>query len=218
MSKGKWFLLGKVKPVSYACVLALGISVTGCGAQKQAEEPDLTVAVKTIRTEKGSLEKESVYIGQIENTESVELVCRVSGTVEQVNASVGEHVPKDFVLAHFEDSPAKIELDGAKTAVNSAKKSQESAQKGLETAQANYNSTVTKGTNALNSEHDLADYQKGMSLQTMEADIAYWSDKIATFRIPLWLMPMMMLTNTKRKRRRQKIMEMKSHIRSIRNC
>ncbi len=170
------------KSLSYFCVLALCVSLTGCGTKKEAENPDLTVAVKTMKTEKGSLAKESLYIGTIENTEAVELVCRVSGTVDELNAAVGDHVVKDTVLAHFDDTSAEIDLNGTKTAVESAKKGYESAQKSLETAQANYNSTVTRGVNSLTSEHHLSDYQKGMNLQSLESDIAYLGEKIGEYK------------------------------------
>ncbi len=134
-----------------------------------------------MKAEKGTLTQKSVYIGQIENTESVELICRVSGTVEEVNVSVGDHVSKNSVLAHFDDTSAEIELEDTKTAVESAKKGYESAQKGLETAKVNYDSTVTRGVYDLNTAHELSDYQKEMDLKSMESDIAYLGDKIGEF-------------------------------------
>ena len=119
--------------VSTAIVL-MGI-LNGCASQSEAQLTDQTVSVKAQEVYTGSLNTEGTYIGVIENTESVELVSRVSGTVNEVNVSVGDTVSTGTVLARFDDTSARIDLAGAQTGAASAEKSLESAKKSLESAE-----------------------------------------------------------------------------------
>ena len=160
----------------------LAVMLTGCAAKKQAETADQTVSVKAMEVSPGVLTTEGTYIGVIENTEAVELVSQVTGTIKEVNVSVGDTVSQGSVLARFDDTSARIDLETAQAGAKSAEGSLRSAQKSVESAQAGYNSAMINGNNQLGPSHHLSDYQSQMNIKSIESNIAYKEDKIRTYK------------------------------------
>ena len=160
----------------------LTVMLTGCTAKKQAETANQTVSVKAMEVSPGVLTTEGTYIGVIENTEAVELVSQVTGTIKEVNVSVGDTVSQGSVLARFDDTSARIDLETAQAGVKSAEGSLRSAQKSVESAQTGYNSAMINGNNQLGPSHHLSDYQSQMNIKSIESNIAYQEDKIRTYK------------------------------------
>ena len=163
-------------------VSLLVVMSTGCAAKQQPETADQTVPVKAMEVSTGVLTTEGTYIGVIENTEAVELVSQVTGTIKEVNVSVGDTVSQGSVLARFDDTSARIDLETAQVGVKSAEGSLRSAQKSVESAQTGYTSAMINGNNQLGASHHLSDFQSQMNIKSIESNIAYQEDKIRTYK------------------------------------
>ncbi|MCR5527563.1 MAG: efflux RND transporter periplasmic adaptor subunit [Lachnospiraceae bacterium] len=168
--------------LTQAVALSSVLLLSGCAQDKELEVKDNTVIVKTAEAEIGSLNTDGLYIGTIENTEEVDVVSKVSGTLTEVNAVVGDTVSAGSVLAKFDDTSAKLDLEGAQVGVESARKSLESAENSLEKAQANYNSTMENGASKLGPEHEASDYKSQMDIKGMEEDMHAQEEKIKNYK------------------------------------
>lgn len=82
----------KLFAISGSVMISAALLLTACTTKTETEEIDKTVTVETAEVQKGTLNTEGRYIGTIENTEQVEIVAKVSGTLTEVNASVGDSV------------------------------------------------------------------------------------------------------------------------------
>ena len=162
--------------------ITFSLFLNGCTKEEELEVKSNAVTVKTAAADEGSLNTYGGYIGTVENTEEVDVVSKVSGTLTEVNAAVGDTVSEGCVLAKFDDTSAKLDLQGAKVGVQSAQKSLESAQNSLEKAQANYQSTSENGANKLGVEHEASDYKSQMDIKGMEEDLRAQEEKIKQYK------------------------------------
>ena len=97
---------------AFSGILLTGLlagAVTGCGS-KESKVMDTTVGVATKEAETGSLKTAGTYVGIIENTETVNVVSQVSGTVKAVKAMAGDRVKKGEVICKLDDTEAKISV------------------------------------------------------------------------------------------------------------
>lgn len=172
----------KLIAISEAVILSSALLFTGCAKEDELAQKDNTVAVETTEAKTGSLNTEGRYIGVIENTEQVEVVSKVSGTLTEVNGVVGQTVSAGSVLAQFDDTSARLEYEGAKAGAESAEKSLKSAQNSLESAQVSYQTTWDNGANKLGPEHELNDYNSEMEIRSLEQDIAAQAEKIEEYK------------------------------------
>ncbi|MCR5023214.1 MAG: efflux RND transporter periplasmic adaptor subunit [Lachnospiraceae bacterium] len=169
-----------MKKIVLSMILSV-ILLTGCSESKIEErDNEVKVSVSTVST--GSLFEEGTYIGTVENTESAEIVSQVTGNVKDVKVSVGDTVSAGSVLALFDDTSAKIDLEDAKTGVENAEKSLESAENSLESARVNYDSAMIKSTNDLGAQHELSNHQSEMNLKSIESSATHIGEKIADFK------------------------------------
>ena len=182
MEAGFIFMKKRMIIMSLTAAILSTLILSGCSNADELELKDNTVIVKTEAAKKGSLSTDGRYIGIIENTEEVEVVSKVSGTLTEVNAAVGDTVSAGSILAKFDDTSARLDLKGAQAGVESAKKSLKSAQNSLEKAQVNYNSTMESGANKLGPEHEASDYKSQMDIKGLEADIYAQGEKIKQYK------------------------------------
>jgi len=116
--------------------LTMVLSLTGCGGQEEAQEPQ-AIAVKLKTLESGTLVDSSEYVGNLEARNRVALAPRTEGRILRIFASQGDRVTKGQPLVELEPTQAQENVNAATQSVNveQARLSQVEAE--LSTAEAN---------------------------------------------------------------------------------
>ncbi len=99
-------------------VLTMSVSMVGCGSQEKTETEKANVEVQTPQSGEVTLDTE--YIGSVSPEQQVYVVPLVSGTVTQVNYSVGDTVKEGDVLFKIDDEAAQLQMDNAKATYSQA--------------------------------------------------------------------------------------------------
>ncbi len=99
-------------------VLTMSVSMVGCGSQEKTETEKANVEVQTPQSGEVTLDTE--YIGSVSPEQQVYVVPLVSGTVTQVNYSVGDTVKEGDVLFKIDDEAAQLQMDSAKATYSQA--------------------------------------------------------------------------------------------------
>ena len=99
-------------------VLTMSVSMVGCGSSKKTETEKVNVEVQTPRS--GEVTLDTDYIGSVSPEQQVYVVPLVSGTVTQVNYSVGDTVKEGDVLFKIDDEAAQLQMDNAKATYSQA--------------------------------------------------------------------------------------------------
>lgn len=111
-------------------VVFIMFGIAGCGAppeqNRQAEvEP---VAVSVVTAEKGDLQKITNLSGEIAAQESINIIPKMGGKVEDVLVDVGDKVKKGQVLVRLETKEIRAQLKQARAGLEAAKAAAEQAQ------------------------------------------------------------------------------------------
>lgn len=101
-------------------VVALSMSVVACKEEEETAEVS-KVAVEVQTPDSGELAVETAYIGNITPQEQVYVIPMASGTVTEVNFSVGDTVKEGDVLFKIDDEAAQLQLKNANAAYSAAK-------------------------------------------------------------------------------------------------
>lgn len=101
-------------------VIALGVSITGCSGKKQTEETTEKVNVEVQTPTSGEVALDTDYIGTVSPEQQVYVTPMVSGTVTQVNYSVGDMVQEGDVLFKIDDEAGQLQMNNAKAAYSQA--------------------------------------------------------------------------------------------------
>ncbi len=99
-------------------VLTMSVSMVGCGSSKKTETEKVNVEVQTPQS--GEVTLDTDYIGSVSPEQQVYVVPLVSGTVTQVNYSVGDTVKEGDVLFKIDDEAAQLQMDNAKATYSQA--------------------------------------------------------------------------------------------------
>lgn len=99
-------------------VLTMSVSMVGCGSSKKTETEKVNVEVQTPGS--GEVTLDTDYIGSVSPEQQVYVVPLVSGTVTQVNYSVGDTVKEGDVLFKIDDEAAQLQMDNAKATYSQA--------------------------------------------------------------------------------------------------
>ena len=99
-------------------VLTMSVSMVGCGSKEKTETEKVNVEVQTPQS--GEVTLDTDYIGTVSPEQQVYVVPLVSGTVTQVNYSVGDTVKAGDVLFKMDDEAAQLQMDNAKAAYSQA--------------------------------------------------------------------------------------------------
>ena len=99
-------------------VLTMSVSMVGCGSSKKTETEKVNVEVQTPQS--GEVTLNTDYIGSVSPEQQVYVVPLVSGTVTQVNYSVGDTVKEGDVLFKIDDEAAQLQMDNAKATYSQA--------------------------------------------------------------------------------------------------
>lgn len=99
-------------------VLTMSVSMVGCGSSKKTETEKVNVEVQTPQS--GEVTLDTDYIGSVSPEQQVYVVPLVSGTVTQVNYSVGDTVKEGDVLFKIDDEAAQLQMDNAKAIYSQA--------------------------------------------------------------------------------------------------
>ena len=99
-------------------VLTMSVSMVGCGSKEKTETEKVNVEVQTPGS--GEVTLDTDYIGSVSPEQQVYVVPLVSGTVTQVNYSVGDTVKEGDVLFKIDDEAAQLQMSNAKAAYSQA--------------------------------------------------------------------------------------------------
>ena len=111
----------KIKISSLVLALLLAFSMAGCGDKEVAKETaaagiNVTVDEVTI----GNIEEKVSYTGELKASNGSGVSAKVSGTVNFVNAEVGDYVTKGSVLMKIDSTQYSLAYNQALAAYNSA--------------------------------------------------------------------------------------------------
>ena len=169
--------MNKAFLVIFGCMFLL----TACAeSSSMPEEESLYVKTQTVSC--GFAQTMGTYVASIENSEVVEVLPQVSGTVETVSVNVGDYVREGTILCNIDGTAARIAYENAEIGLQSAQAGLKSAMAGLENAQANYDKVYADGEKKLVADHELANYQSEMNIQSIGSDIYHQQEKIDEFR------------------------------------
>lgn len=123
----------------YITALILSIILTSCGGAdvEQEEKAIERTAVEVTSISKGSIKSDLTYAGNINPTETVAVVSKMSGKVKEVYFDIGDKVSEGAVLFTLDESDIKDQIKQLQTQIAVA-------EQGVKTAQAALN-TVTGG-------------------------------------------------------------------------
>ncbi|MCU6696991.1 efflux RND transporter periplasmic adaptor subunit [Laedolimicola ammoniilytica] len=108
----------KKSVLALGLVLAMSVSMVGCGSSKKTETEKVNVEVQTPQS--GEVTLDTDYIGTVSPEQQVYVVPLVSGTVTQVNYAVGDTVKEGDVLFRIDDEAAQLQMDNARAAYSQA--------------------------------------------------------------------------------------------------
>ena len=91
--------------------------------EKQKEEVILPVTVT--HAQFGDLSRVYTLNGYLESNDTVNLIPKTSGTLEELKVDVGDYVVKDEIIGHIESEQLKLSLNQAETAYLSSKSTYE---------------------------------------------------------------------------------------------
>ena len=126
-------------------VLTMSVSMVGCGSSKKTETEKVNVEVQTPQS--GEVTLDTDYIGSVSPEQQVYVVPLVSGTVTQVNYSVGDTVKEGDVLFKIDDEAAQLQM---------------------KSAEASYSQAEAGVTAATSGSRDLQNYQTERSIQQLK--------------------------------------------------
>ena len=108
----------KKSVLALGLVLTMSVSMVGCGSSKKTETEKVNVEVQTPQS--GEVTLDTDYIGTVSPEQQVYVVPLVSGTVTQVNYTVGDTVKEGDVLFRIDDEAAQLQMDNARAAYSQA--------------------------------------------------------------------------------------------------
>lgn len=149
-------------------VLTMSVSMVGCGSSKKTETEKVNVEVQPPQS--GEVTLDTDYIGSVSPEQQVYVVPLVSGTVTQVNYSVGDTVKEGDVLFKIDDEAAQLQMDNAKATYSQAQAGVNVATGGSRHLQ---NYQTEQGIDAL--EDNLDKVRDG--IKDMESQISELGDK-----------------------------------------
>ncbi len=127
------------KLISYFLIAAVAFSLTGCATQ---EAKDITVETTTADIKQ--INTTIDIAGALVPNKTENITSKLSGTVKQINAEVGQKVNKDDVLVVLDTKELDAQLNQAQAGYNSTKDQTSVAKTNLDAAQSGVN--VTKLT------------------------------------------------------------------------
>ncbi len=104
-----------------ALILAGCMILAGCGSRQVEDVAASAVAVDVRQADIGTLTLQNSFVGIISATESAYVIPFVSGTVTEVNFSVGDYVREGDVLFKIDDEGARMQLKQATLSATNAK-------------------------------------------------------------------------------------------------
>lgn len=141
--------------------LILLLSIAGC-KKKETTDTDLIRSVKTLEITQASTLGTRMLSGVLKPADESDLSFQVGGTIETVDAKLGDFVKKDQILASLDPRDFELKLQSAKAALNSAKaelsraeeelKRQETLKKGNYTSKAKFEKAQSDHETAISQE------------------------------------------------------------------
>ncbi len=107
------------KLMAMGLVVTLSMSAAACSQEEETAEVS-KVAVEIQTPESGELTVDTAYIGNITPQEQVYVIPKTSGTVTEVNFSVGDTVQEGDVLFKIDDEAAQLQMANANAAYEAA--------------------------------------------------------------------------------------------------
>ena len=130
------------RKLSILLCLSMALTLAGCAAEEEAPLMDPTVTVEVAEVQSGSLSNDGTYIGTISAEGTASVIPLVSGTVEEIDVSVGDTVNAGDLLCRFDNESARIALESAQAAYQSALTGVSSAEAAVSSAQESYQSAL----------------------------------------------------------------------------
>ena len=122
--------------ISVMGMTMLALSLSGCGGEKSAEEPQ-AVAVKLKTLEPANLIDSSEYVGTLEASDRVNLAPRIDGRILEIFVRQGDRVERGDPIARLEPTQEQEDVNAATQTVNVERARLGQSQAELRTAQAN---------------------------------------------------------------------------------
>lgn len=155
-----------MKRILYYTIIAL--CVAACG-QSTSQEENTTAEYETMTVSRSDISLEETYPASIEGRQSIRIIPRVEGYLQEIKVKEGQRVRKGQVLFILDQANYVADEKGAKANVEVAKA-------GVETARLNYDSRKGLREKNIVSEYDLQTAAASLSLakaQLLQAE-AQW--------------------------------------------
>ena len=116
-------------------IMTIMLVFTACGTTNETQEAStaeiVRTAVETTRVERGSIRNELTYAGNINPSETVAVMSKLSGRVEQVFYDIGDKVEEGDVLFSLDEADIRNQIRQMQTQIDVANQGVRSAQTGL---------------------------------------------------------------------------------------
>lgn len=140
--------------ITTAALVALSLVLTACsksGAPQEQGAMDMTALVTAEKVEEDFPETVKKYVGVFEAINSVEVVARVSGKINEVNVEEGRSVEADTQLFRIEDDTYKANVAAAEANVATCEANITSSEANLNSSDAQVKQLEAKLTYAVSS-------------------------------------------------------------------
>ena len=152
-------------------MFVLPIMTTGCGSHGNGESPVTAFRVMTVT--RSDLKLSHEYPASIEGRQSIRIIPRVEGYLQQVHIREGQHVRCGEILFTIDQSPYKAEVKAAEANVAVA-------EAGVAEAQLNYDSRRNLRAKEIVSDYDLE--SASIQLKTAQAQLLQNRAQLETAR------------------------------------
>ncbi|MCD7835494.1 MAG: efflux RND transporter periplasmic adaptor subunit [Lachnospiraceae bacterium] len=144
-----------------ALILGSSMIFAGCGSAEEVENETSAVLVDMQQAQTGDLTLQNSFVGTVSPQESVYVIPFASGTVTEVNYSVGDYVNAGDVLFKIDDEAAQLQLKQAQLSLTSTQQTAD----------------MTTGSQQESTDLQLASSEVSAQSSYEQAQIAYYQIK-----------------------------------------